>query len=143
MIALDISGDVADGAVIPLIVFAVAIWLALIRWTYSDAGQRFAHPGPIRLAVAAAALLPFVGTIVYMIVRPQESLEDARERELSIRSSKALIQVLGELQERQRDIHGSVQRLEQAMLASRRRALERQAQAPPQAGPVREPSERP
>lgn len=126
---LGLEGARASLAANLLTIFLVILWLALIRWTYSDARLRFEDPGRVRLAVVAATALPLVGTVVYMIVRPQESLEDARERELSIKSSTALIRVLGDLQERQREMHGSVQRLEQAMLASRRRAAERHAQA--------------
>src|SRR4051812_49857323 len=38
---------------------------------------------------AAAALFPFIGTIVYMIVRPPEYIEDRRERELEIQAAEA------------------------------------------------------
>ena len=37
----------------------------------------------------AASLFPFVGTIVYMIVRPPEYLEDVRERELEMQAAQA------------------------------------------------------
>ena len=36
-----------------------------------------------------AALFPFVGTIVYMIVRPPEYLEDVRLRELEMQAAEA------------------------------------------------------
>jgi len=35
-----------------------------------------------------ASFFPFVGTIVYMILRPPEYLEDARERELEIQAAE-------------------------------------------------------
>ena len=37
----------------------------------------------------AASLFPFVGTIVYMILRPPEYLEDVRERELEMQAAEA------------------------------------------------------
>jgi predicted amidophosphoribosyltransferase len=37
----------------------------------------------------AASLFPFVGTLVYLIVRPPEYLEDARERELEMQAAEA------------------------------------------------------
>jgi hypothetical protein len=37
----------------------------------------------------AASLFPYLGTIIYMIVRPPEFLEDARERELEIAAAEA------------------------------------------------------
>jgi hypothetical protein len=36
-----------------------------------------------------ASLFPFVGTIIYMVVRPPEYLDDVRERELEIQASEA------------------------------------------------------
>src|SRR5438477_95305 len=37
----------------------------------------------------AASLFPFVGTIIYLILRPPEYLEDVRERELEIQAAEA------------------------------------------------------
>jgi hypothetical protein len=42
-----------------------------------------------------AALFPFVGTLVYMIVRPPEYLDDVRERELEIQAAEARLAELG------------------------------------------------
>src|SRR5213079_3491275 len=71
-----------------LILFLVVIWLALVYWTYADARRRIADPMLIACATAAS-LFPFVGTIVYMIVRPPEYLDDVRERELEIAAAEA------------------------------------------------------
>jgi len=139
MFAVDISGDVSSGVLVPLILFGVAIWLALIRWTHADARRRMRSPGPIR-AATALAVLPLIGPVIYMILRPPEFLEDAYEREISIASSEKLISVLAELQQTQHEIHASVKHLEQALHASRRRAAAQQAaraggaQAPPAGG---------
>jgi len=139
MFAVDISGDVSSGVLVPLILFGAAIWLALIRWTHTDARRRMRSPGPIR-AATALAVLPLIGPVIYMILRPPEFLEDAYEREISIASSEKLISVLAELQQTQHEIHASVKHLEQALHASRRRAAAQQAaraggaQAPPAGG---------
>ncbi len=134
MLAADTFGDLPAGAVVVLIMFAVAVWLALIRWTYTDARRRLRNPRAVR-AATALAVLPIVGPIIYMILRPPEFLEDAYEREISIASSEKLIEVLAELQQTQREIHASVKHLEQALHASRRRAAAqaRAAQTPPAA----------
>jgi hypothetical protein len=42
-----------------------------------------------------ASLFPFVGTIVYMIVRPPEYLDDVRERELEMQASEARLHDMG------------------------------------------------
>ena len=68
-----------------LLLFLVVIWLALVYWTWSDAHRRIADPMLVACATAAS-LFPFIGTVVYLIVRPPEYLEDVRERELEIRA---------------------------------------------------------
>jgi uncharacterized coiled-coil protein SlyX len=127
MVVADISG-VPAGALIPLVIFGLAVWLALIRWTNSDASRRLRNPRVVRGATLLA-VVPFVGPVIYMILRPPEFLEDAYEREISIASSEKLIEVLAELQQTQREIHASVKHLEQALHASRRRAAAQQARA--------------
>ena len=71
-----------------LIVFVVVVYLSLIYWTYMDARRRIEDPMLIGCAVAAS-LFPFVGTIVYVILRPPEYLDDVRERELEIQAAQA------------------------------------------------------
>ncbi|HEV3230189.1 MAG TPA: zinc ribbon domain-containing protein [Solirubrobacteraceae bacterium] len=71
-----------------LILFAVVIWLALVYWTYNDARRRIMDPMLVACATAAS-LFPFVGTIVYLIVRPPEYLDDVRERELEMQAAEA------------------------------------------------------
>lgn len=124
-----IAAEISDAAVVPLVVFATAVWLALIWWTRADARRRM-RSQPLIGASTALALIPFAGTIMYMILRPPEYLEDAYEREISVASSEKLIEVLTELQETQREIHASVRHLEQALHASRRRQAARAGQAP-------------
>jgi Double zinc ribbon len=77
-----------------LILFLVVIWLALVYWTYADARRRIADPMLIGCATAAS-LFPFVGTIVYMIVRPPEYLDDVRERELEMQAAEARLAEVG------------------------------------------------
>ena len=75
-------------------VFVVLLWLALAYWTYQDARRRFEAPGAVAGCVALSVLLPFLGSIIYLIVRPPEYLDEARERELEL---LALERRLGEL----------------------------------------------
>ncbi len=77
-----------------LILFLVVIWLALVYWTYADARRRISDPWIIGSATVAS-LFPFVGTLVYMIVRPPEYLDDVRERELEIQAAEARLAELG------------------------------------------------
>src|SRR3712207_3455024 len=121
-----IAADGTGVAIAALIVFAAIVWLALVRWTYADAQRRMRDPRRVR-GGAALASVPCVGPAIYMLVRPPEYLADAYEREISIASSEKLIEVLSDLQQAQREIHTSVKHLEQALHASRRRAVARQA----------------
>jgi hypothetical protein len=83
-----INSNAQNTAVQLLILFMVVVWLALIYWTYADARRRMEDPMLIACSTAAS-LFPFVGTIVYMIVRPPEYIDDARERELEIQAAEA------------------------------------------------------
>jgi hypothetical protein len=83
-----IENDGLNLAVNLLLLFLVVLWLALVYWTYSDAKRRIEDPMLVGCS-AAAALFPFIGTIVYMIVRPPEYLEDRHERELEIAAAQA------------------------------------------------------
>ena len=61
--------------------FFVVLWLALAYWTFADAGRR----GTVRFFWGIVALLfPFIGPLVYVIVRPPEYALDSRERELEL-----------------------------------------------------------
>jgi hypothetical protein len=71
-----------------LLLFLVVIWMALVYWTWSDAHRRIADPMLVACATAAS-LFPFIGTVVYLIVRPPEYLDDVRERELEIAAAQA------------------------------------------------------
>ena len=77
-----------------VILFLVVIWLALVYWTYADARRRIADPLLIGCATLAS-FFPYVGTIVYMIVRPPEFLDDVRERELEMQATEARLAELG------------------------------------------------
>jgi hypothetical protein len=83
-----IENDGLNLAVNLLILVLIVIWLALVYWTFADARRRIADPLLVGCATAAS-LFPFVGTIVYVIVRPPEYLEDVRERELEIAAAEA------------------------------------------------------
>jgi hypothetical protein len=76
-----------------LILFLVVVYFSLIYWTYADARRRISDPFLV-LVSAAASAFPFVGTIVYMILRPPEFLEDVRERELETQAAEARLRQL-------------------------------------------------
>jgi hypothetical protein len=83
-----ITNDGLNLAVNLLLLFLAVIWLSLVWWTFADARRRIADPMLVGCATAAS-LFPFVGTIVYLIVRPPEFIDDVRERELEIAAAEA------------------------------------------------------
>jgi hypothetical protein len=89
--ALAVFGIENDGlnlVVNLLLLFLVVLWLALVYWTYADARRRIADPMLVGCATAAS-LFPYLGTIVYLVVRPPEFLDDVHERELEVAAAEA------------------------------------------------------
>jgi hypothetical protein len=92
-----IENDALKLAVNLLLLFLVVIYFALIYWTWADARRRIDDPMLVACATAAA-LFPFIGTIVYLIVRPPEFLDDVRERELEMAAAQARLAALDQHQ---------------------------------------------
>jgi hypothetical protein len=90
-----IHNDGLNLAVNLLVLFLVVVWIALIAWTYLDARRRI-RDGVLVACATGASLFPFVGTIIYTILRPPEFLEDTRERELEIRAAELRLRHLEE-----------------------------------------------
>ena len=89
-----ISNSGVNLAIDLIILVLIVVWLALVYWTYADARRRIGDPMLVACATASS-LFPFVGTLVYMIVRPPEYLDDVRERELEIQAAEARLAELG------------------------------------------------
>src|SRR3712207_4625404 len=90
-----IQSEALDTAIKLVAVAVVVVWLALVYYTYADARRRIADPMLVGCAAVASLLFPFVGTIVYMIVRPPEYLDGVRERELGMQAAEARLQESG------------------------------------------------
>ena len=88
-----INSDGLNLAVKLLVLFLVVIYLALVYWTYMDALRRIEDPMLV-LCATGVSLFPFVGTILYVIVRPPEYLDDVRERELEMQAAEARLHEL-------------------------------------------------
>ena len=59
----------------------IILWIALVYWTYTDASRR----GALSIFWGIVAVIfPYVGTLIYLIVRPPEYLAESRERELEL-----------------------------------------------------------
>jgi RNA polymerase subunit RPABC4/transcription elongation factor Spt4 len=62
--------------------FLAALWLALVIWTYRDIRARARDRLAQVLAVLVVALLNLPGVLVYLILRPQQTLEEEYQRTL-------------------------------------------------------------
>src|SRR3954462_7350732 len=81
------NSNVNTAVSVALLILAV-LYLALVFWTFADARRRIDDPMLVACATACS-LFPFVGTIVYLIVRPPEFLDDVRLRELAMTAAEA------------------------------------------------------
>lgn len=70
------------------------LWLALVFWTYKDARKRIDDPIIVGVAVLTSLVLPYMGTIIYAILRPAEYLAEVRERELEVRAMEQELQIM-------------------------------------------------
>lgn len=67
------------------VLFGIVFHVALIFWTWRDANKRGAMGWFWGLVTAVSSL---AGWVIYLVVRPPEYLDDARERELEIRAKE-------------------------------------------------------
>lgn len=73
--------------------FTAALWLSLVIWTFRDMRSRSRDAFAQTLAALVVAVLNIPGFIVYLILRPQETLAQAYERSLE---EEALLQEIEE-----------------------------------------------
>ncbi len=71
--------------------FLVALWIALIVWTYRDIRARHRDRLVHILAAALVALLNLPGILVYLILRPARTLEEEYQQTLE---EEALLQTI-------------------------------------------------
>lgn len=73
--------------------FLAALWLSLIFWTFRDIRQRSRDPLLRILAVLIVTVLFVPGIIIYLILRPSNTLEDQYQKMLE---EEALLQNIEE-----------------------------------------------
>jgi RNA polymerase subunit RPABC4/transcription elongation factor Spt4 len=71
--------------------FLVALWVALVVWTYRDIRARHRDRLVHILAAALVAVLNLPGVLVYLILRPQRTLEEEYQQTLE---EEALLQTI-------------------------------------------------
>src|SRR5262245_5034554 len=91
-----ITNDTLNLVVNLIVLSLVVVYFALIAWTYFDARRRMEDPVLVASAVGASFVFPFIGTIIYSILRPPDFLEDAHERDVEIRAAELRVRQLTE-----------------------------------------------
>ena len=74
-------------------VLLTALWLSLVVWAIRDMRARSRDPFASLLAGLVVLLLPFVGILIYWILRPPQTLVEVYERALE---EEALLQEIEE-----------------------------------------------
>lgn len=62
--------------------YLLVLWFASILWVYRDIQSRSQDPITQAIGVGISVVFPLVGLPVYMVVRPQETLQEAYDRQL-------------------------------------------------------------
>jgi hypothetical protein len=91
-----ITNDTLNLVVNLLVLSLVVVYFALVAWTFFDARRRMSDPVLVASSVGASFVFPFIGTVIYSILRPPEFLEDAHEREVEIRAAELRVKHLTE-----------------------------------------------
>lgn len=73
--------------------FATAMWLSTVIWVFRDIRARTRDIFAVLLALLLTLTLPFAGVILYLLLRPRETLAEQYERSLE---EEALLQELEE-----------------------------------------------
>ncbi len=81
-------------AVIILAAFAVAFWLGFAVWTFRDIRSRTRDPIAVVLATLLSLAFGPVGTLLYLLLRPKETLAEQYDRALE---EEALLREIEEL----------------------------------------------
>ncbi len=84
--------QIAPVAISVLVAFGCGLWLALIVWTFTDIRARSRDPIVWIFSVVLSAI-PVGGVIIYLILRPKETLMHAYLRSLE---EEALLQEIEE-----------------------------------------------
>ncbi len=71
--------------------FLAALWISLIIWTYRDIQQRTTDRLARILAILLTALLNLPGLLLYLLLRPSQTMEEAYQHSLE---EEVLLQTL-------------------------------------------------
>jgi RNA polymerase subunit RPABC4/transcription elongation factor Spt4 len=71
-------GDIITLVGLIAVAYVAAVWISLVVWTHRDVKHRSADPNERLAAVVLVALFSAPGWLVYLLLRPADTLEDTR-----------------------------------------------------------------
>src|SRR5687768_14871596 len=90
---LESAGNIILGISVYLGMVLAAFWLAMVIWAYRDMRSRSRDGFGQLLVPLMVAVLTLPGLLIYLLLRPRETLSDAYERSLE---EEALLQEIEE-----------------------------------------------
>lgn len=85
--------NIATLAATIAVAYVLVLWISTIAWTYRDIRDRSRDSAFQIVAVLLVLVFPFLGWVIYMLLRPSETLAQAYARSLE---EEALLQELEE-----------------------------------------------
>jgi len=77
-----LAGDLALVAIIGLVAYLLVLWVAALVWTYRDAVARTSDTFTQTIALVLVVVFNIPGLLVYLVLRPKDTLMDAYDRQL-------------------------------------------------------------
>jgi RNA polymerase subunit RPABC4/transcription elongation factor Spt4 len=71
-------GDIITLIGVIAVIYVAAVWLSLVVWTYRDVQHRSLNENERLAAVLLVAIFSAGGWLVYLLLRPSETLDDVR-----------------------------------------------------------------
>jgi len=79
-------GSLLGPVIFAVIAYCTVLWVALAFWMVRDARLRSTSSSMAMVAAALGLFLPFLGVLVYLVVRPPRTLDEQRALELEERA---------------------------------------------------------
>ncbi len=77
-----VAGDLVVVAVIGLAAYLLVLWVAALVWTYRDVVARTGDTFTQTIALVLVVVFNIPGLLVYLVLRPKDTLMDAYDRQL-------------------------------------------------------------
>lgn len=75
-------GNLALAAIIALVAYVLVMWVAAVVWTYRDVASRTSDTFTQTIALVLVFAFSIPGLLVYLVLRPKDTLMDSYDRQL-------------------------------------------------------------